>query len=183
MKANDQNRIRTLIERLGRIIASDEWANDINPTQWAALSYLAKANRFSRSPSQVAEFLAATRGTTSQTLKALARKELIREVRSEHDKRSISYDVTNAGLALLDGKNKQQDIASLLNEQEAASLLTGLETITLRTLKQRGMRSFGICRECAHHQKSGRGGYCKLLDEQLSPDEVYQNCHEHALEA
>ena len=31
-------RIRSLIDRLARINAADEWADDINPSQWTALS-------------------------------------------------------------------------------------------------------------------------------------------------
>jgi len=77
MEPASRHHIRELIERLARVSAADEWADDLNPTQKAALAYLARANQYSRSPSQVAEFLAATRGTVSQTLKALARKGLI----------------------------------------------------------------------------------------------------------
>ena len=94
MENKNQHRIRDLIERIARLNSADEWTDDLNPTQWSALSYLSQANQFSRSPSQVAEFMAATRGTVSQTLKALARKELIIEIRSQIDRRWISYDVT-----------------------------------------------------------------------------------------
>jgi DNA-binding MarR family transcriptional regulator len=87
--------ISDLIDRLGRLNAAEEWNGPLNPSQFAALSYLARANRFSRAPSHVADYLATTRGTASQTLKALARKELIAESRLEEDKRSIRYDVTD----------------------------------------------------------------------------------------
>ncbi|MFC6657468.1 MarR family transcriptional regulator [Roseibium salinum] len=96
----DTEIVRDLIDRLSRLIAAEEWNGPLNPSQFAALSYLARANRFSRAPSHVADYLATTRGTASQTLKALARKGLIAETRSQEDKRSIRYDVTDHGIDL-----------------------------------------------------------------------------------
>ena len=78
----DTQTIRDLIDRLTRLAAAEEWNGPLNPSQFAALNYLARANRFSRATSHVADFLATTRGTASQTLKALSRKELIAETSS-----------------------------------------------------------------------------------------------------
>lgn len=180
MPSTDHTRIRDIIDRLGRIIAAEEWNDDINPTQWTALSYLARANRFSRSPSQVSDYMVATRGTVSQTLKALARKGLVEERRSDQDKRSISYSVTGQGLALLEGKNLVEDTASMLSDRQRAALLDGLETLMRNALAQRRSRPFGVCRSCTYHQKSGDGGFCKLLCVPLSPVETGQICHEHS---
>ncbi len=93
----DRQQIRGLITRLARIDAGEGWADDLNPAQRAALDYLGQANRFSRSPSHVAEYLGTTRGTMSQTLKVLVRKGYVTELRSEADKRTISYALTQAG--------------------------------------------------------------------------------------
>lgn len=180
MQTVKQNRIKELINRIARINAADEWAEEINPTQWTALSYLARANRFSRSPSQVADFMTATRGTVSQTLKALAKKGLISEVRSNQDKRSISYSVTNLGDALVHRDSTLHHAVSSLGTDETASLLTGLEDLVRNALKQRGLRAFGVCETCMHHRKSKTGGYCALLQESLSRPETKQICHEHA---
>ncbi|MEM7221969.1 MAG: MarR family transcriptional regulator [Pseudomonadota bacterium] len=180
MSSNDPERITELIYRLGRVMAADEWAEGLNPTQWAALSYLARANKFSRAPSQVSDFMAATRGTVSQTLKALAKKGLISEIPSAQDKRSISYAVTKQGAALLRRPNLVEEAVSSLKASERSSLRAGLETLARTALRQRGSRSFGVCKTCVHHRKVGRGGYCQLLDEPLSPTETTQICHEHA---
>ena len=180
MSTSKQKRIKELIDRLSRIMSADEWGEDINPTQWTALSYLARANRFSRSPSQVSDFMSATRGTVSQTLKALARKGLIAEAPSDHDKRSISYSVTKEGAALLRRTGSIEDAVSSMDEADVSSLLAGLETLARTALKQRGARPFGVCETCVHHQMKARGGYCKLLDEPLSPPETTQVCHEHS---
>ncbi|MEH6525594.1 MAG: MarR family transcriptional regulator [Sneathiella sp.] len=180
MSKLDQNRVKELIDRLARINSADEWAEDINPVQWTALSYLVRANRFSRSPSQVSDFMTATRGTVSQTLKALARKGLVKEVRSDQDKRSISYSVTKQGEALFQKISTIEAAAPLLNDTDMSSLLSGLEMLVRTTLHQRGLRPFGICKTCVYHRKTAQGGFCELLDEPLSIPETTQICHEQS---
>ena len=180
MGMDNNKRIKEMIDRLGRINAADEWGEDINPTQQTALSYLARANRFSRSPSQVAEFMTATRGTVSQTLKVLARKGLITEFRSQLDKRSISYSITEKGKALLQKTTAIEIAVSLLNDDETSLLLGGLETLMRNALKQRGFKAFGICETCRHHLHKSHGLVCDLLGEPLSPKDAKKICHEYS---
>ena len=179
MTNDSQTRIRDLIDRIARLSAADEWSDDINPTQWVALSYLARANRFSRAPSQVAEFMAATRGTVSQTLKALSRKGLISEIRSQADKRWISYSITEQGIAVLNRKTIIDEASANLDNTTARHLADGLETLVRQALANRGQRAFGICVSCRHHKKQGAGGYCMLLQEELSQADSEKICHEH----
>lgn len=179
MSRENETRIRDLIERLGRLIAANEWGDDINPTQWAALSYLAKANRFSRAPSQVADFMSTTRGTVSQTLKALARKGLIDEGRSAKDKRSISYTLTEKGWGFIQNRQNAQDTI-IFDDANASQLEGQLEALLRAVLKSRDLRPFGLCKTCRHNQVTDNGSYCRLLGEVLAVDEVQQICHEHA---
>ncbi len=179
MKQRPRRHILDLIERIARINAADEWSGGLNPTQWTALSYLARANRFSRAPSQVTEFMAATRGTVSQTLKALARKGLIEEIRSETDRRWISYVVTEAGAATLDRSTLAEDALKGLDPSQVDPLADGLEAFLRGALKARGGRPFGLCKTCRHHKSRRTGGYCTLLDEDLAPEETRQICYEH----
>lgn len=179
MKPARSDHLRDLIERLARINAADEWTDDLNPTQWAALSYLARANRFSRSPSQVTEFMSATRGTVSQTLKALSRKGLIEEVRSTVDRRWISYSVTEVGFSALDRTTVIEQAFNHLPEAGQERLAAGLETLLRVALEARGKRPFGQCKSCRHHRPEGKGGFCMLLSEALAPEETEQICHEH----
>ena len=137
-------------------MAAEEWKDEINPSQWAALSYLAEANRFSRAPSQVAEYMSATRGTVSQTLKTLARKGFIEEVRSDTDKRSISYSVTKKGKKLVEQRHELEDTFHLSDEALTNALAEGLEALVRNALKKRGQRPFGVCKTCDHNRKSKR---------------------------
>jgi len=180
MKPDSKIRIKELVDRLGRVSAANEWDNDLNPTQSAALSYLARANRLSRSPSQVSEFLTATRGTVSQTLKALARKGLISETRSEEDRRSITYSITEKGMEHFRKIGVIEHAAAQLEHTESEALILGLEALVHNALGQRGYRAFGVCKTCIHHHKRTDGGYCKLLGEPLASAEAEQICFEHA---
>lgn len=171
--------LRDLLDRLARIIASEAWSDDLNPTQHAALNYLACANRFSRSPSHVADYLCATRGTVSQTLKALARKGLVEEMKSETDRRSIEYRLTRQGETVAVSTSTLDDVVSSLPPSEVDKLTDGLSSLVRQTIAKQGGRSFGVCRTCVHHQKRGSQGWCALLDVDLDPEASSQICHEH----
>lgn len=178
MITHHHNQIRALIERLARLSESEDWAGELNPAQMAALSYLSNANRFSRAPSHVAAFSGSTRGTVSQTLRALERKGLVTEARSQNDRRSISYSVTAEGRDLaMSGKALDKAIVSLSPDRVQA-LEQGLGDVLRTLLAVQGGRSFGLCRLCRHHERRGSAGYCHLLKVDLEQAETDQICHE-----
>ena len=74
------DKIANLINRLGRSIHCRQFAQGLNPAQWESLRFLARANRYSRTPSALAEYLRTTKGTASQTLKSLESKGYVRRV-------------------------------------------------------------------------------------------------------
>jgi DNA-binding MarR family transcriptional regulator len=174
--------IPALVLRLARLAEADDWARRLNPAQAAALDFLARANRFSRSPSHLAEWLGTTRGTVSQTLKALAARGLVAEEQAPRDRRSISYALTEAGRAAL-GQDAalQRDIAALPQAQAIATA-DALATLLRARLARRNWRAFGLCRICRHHMPDpgGETGYCRLLQVALAAGEPAQICAEHA---
>ena len=172
-------RIRALMNRLARLDNASSWSGDLNPVQRSALEYIRDANRFSRSPSHVAEFLGTTRGTMSQTLKALLRKGFVEEVRSESDKRSISYALTRAGSAVL----KEDGVIALaltkLMDQEVIELENRLSQTLRQALKLNGGKSFGQCNTCRYHDTSKGAAFCQLLSLPLSSEDSEKICIEH----
>ena len=60
-----------LLLQVGRLIQAEGYDGELSPAQWMALRFFARANPFSRTPSAFAEFQATTRGTATQTIKAL----------------------------------------------------------------------------------------------------------------
>lgn len=176
---DQRHHLRALLDRLARVASTEDWQADLNPAQGSALAYLGRANRFSRAPSQVADYLGTTRGTVSQTLKALQRKGLIRDTPDGADRRRIAYAVTSEGRALLERPRVADRVMAELGEADAAALERGVTALLHAMLKARDGRSFGICRSCRHHRDDGHGRHCALLDVALTPDEAGQICHEH----
>lgn len=173
----ETNDLRAMIHRLARLISVEDRIGDLNPAQTRALEYLARANRFSRAPSHVAEYLDTTRGTVSQTLKALERKGLITAGANPEDRRSVSYDLT------VDGSNRaarQSAVAAALDNLSPAArtaLDEGLRGALDAVVALRGSRSFGICGLCQHHESHPGGRRCLLLNEALAPPEAAQICY------
>src|SRR5690606_35235118 len=105
-----------LIDRLDRLARSGEAAGDLNPAQWEALRFIARANRFSRTPAALAEYLGSTRGTTSQTLIALEQKGQITRQTNARDRRSVTLALTTLGERNL----KSDPILALASDLAAA---------------------------------------------------------------
>src|SRR3546814_7076019 len=58
-------RVIVLLDRLSRLTRELQFVDGLNPAQWEALRFLATANKYSRSPTALAEYLGATKGTVS----------------------------------------------------------------------------------------------------------------------
>jgi DNA-binding MarR family transcriptional regulator len=170
--------IRGLINRLARLDAAKAWNGDLNPTQHAVLDYLGRANRFSRSPSHVAEYLGSTRGTVSQSFKSLVQKGYVTERRSALDRRTISFTLTASGQDIVMAGNSLTDALADSPADLKTVLLASLKMVLGEMLSQNAGRPFGICASCTHHEPTSDGGFCKLLSETLVPSETSQICYE-----
>ncbi|WP_322866773.1 MarR family transcriptional regulator [Aquicoccus sp. G2-2] len=169
--------LTTLLDRLARLHLQERRDDDLNPAQRAALDYLARANRFSRMPSAVADYLAATRGTVSQTLKTLARKGLIHEHTPPGDKRARRYDLTAEGQRLCAHPSTAE---ITLSADDAAEAEATLRALLKAMLDARDRRSFGVCKTCRYHGARNDAPYCNLLQLALTNEETTQICVEHA---
>lgn len=173
------------LERLARFGEADAGGAPVNPAQWEALRYLARANRFSRTPAALADYLASTRGTVSQTLIALEQKGLVERIRSSRDRRSVDIALTAAGTAVLD----RDPLHSLANDicrgagPHLDALLAGLRGTLRRRIARNGGRAFGVCGSCLHFRLDARPGHdaphhCALLDAHLSDADSGSICAE-----
>lgn len=169
--------IAAVLDRLARVQAALRRAEGLTDAQVAALGYLARANRFSRSPSAVADYLATTRGTASQTLKSLADKGLMREHALPEDKRLRRYDLTEAGQAVAGRLAAAQPYGAF---SQPAEMLDALKSVLQRGLAALGGRTFGLCRTCDHHRMGPGGAHCALLSVPLTAAEADQLCQDHA---
>jgi len=177
------DRDTTLLERLARVIQNEAHHAGLKPTQWEALRYLARANRFSRSPGALTAYLGMTKGTVSQTLHALERKGLVEKKTAPTDRRGVAIDVTPAGTALLgeDPLEETQAAIGRLPAKDRAALAEALEKLLKTMLERRGGRPFGACRTCIHFRRGHAEGaphFCALLAEPLSEEDSTLICAE-----
>ena len=161
-----------LIERIGRVLRAGDHATGLNPAQAEALRYLARANRFSRTPAALADFLGSTRGTVSQTLLALEAKGLIERQANARDGRSVTLELTKAGTEFL-RTDPVRTLAAAVDASGAdARLADHLEATLREAIARRGGRAFGACHACRHFRRDQRKGatphHCALLDEPLT---------------
>lgn len=175
------------LERLARLMRAQEHDDGLNPAQWEALRYLDRANRFSNSPGALTRYLGATKGTISQTVKALERKGFITKAEREGEKRSVTLALTPKGAAALvrDPWAHLADAAEDLGGKTRRRLAKGLRELLDAELKRGHHLSFGLCATCRYFREKGRDRdpegphHCMLLNVPLSANDSQHICVEH----
>lgn len=180
-------RLHELIQRLANVLRAEERligkTHGLQPVQLQVLAYLAEANRYSNSPSAAAEYFGLSKGSMSQTLGVLQDKALIEVEHDASDGRRSHLELTRLGREIA----ARLPVAAL---REAcappaafAGLADGLEQLLRVVQRQRGGRSFGVCKTCRHFGVVGTGAMCKLTGEPLVREQTEKICREHDLAA
>jgi DNA-binding MarR family transcriptional regulator len=175
------------LERLSRLMRAAEFGDNLNPAQWEALRFLARANRFSNSPGALTRYLGATKGTISQTVKALERKELIEKTERPGEKRSVVLRLTRAGNDMMakDPWSALTRSLEALGGKTRRRMEKGLAEMLAQEIARRVAPSFGSCATCRFWRADARTGdaqgphVCMLFDEPLSEAEATQICIAH----
>jgi DNA-binding MarR family transcriptional regulator len=174
-----------LIDRLERLARAGEQVGRLNPAQWEALRYFARANRFSRTPAALADYLASTRGTISRTLASLEAKGYVAREPSARDGRSVEFALTVAGDRVL----KHDPLLATARDIEQATggdlaaLLDSLRQTLRNAIARNQGHAFGACYTCRHFRAHVRPStrtphHCALLDEPLSEADSRAICSE-----
>jgi DNA-binding MarR family transcriptional regulator len=158
---------------------------ELQPIQVSALIYLSRCNRYSNTPLAVTDYLGLTKGTVSQSLKALEAKGLIEKVQDPHDRRSVHLQLTAPARELLAAVAPPQFlVAALAQMGERAQALEELFGDLLRQIQRsQDVPGFGLCRTCRFHQQRDGAPFCGLTQEPLLPAEVELICREHQPQA
>ena len=175
-----------MLERLARLMRASEHDGDLNPAQWEALRYLARANRFSNSPAALTRYLGATKGTISQTVMALDRKGYIAKAVRPVEKRSVTLTLTAKG----EEKLKQDPWTRLtididkLGGKTRRRLGQGLAAVLSAELKRGELKSFGFCKTCRFFRSGDKNSAdesdrCILFDQPLTISDATRLCVEH----
>ena len=173
-----------LLDRMGRIAHGLQFALGLNPAQWEALRFLARANRYSRSPSALAEFLGTTKGTASQTLIALESKGFVKRTRRASDRRSVDLEVTPAGLELIeqDPMDLVLEAATRLSRDECEAMNAALGQLVKNLQRSIGLPEFGPCLDCVHFRQDNVEPEaqtvcrCALSEDVLASHDLNQVC-------
>ncbi len=175
------------LERVARLMRSAEFELGLNPAQWEALRYVARANRFSNSPIALTKFLGATKGTISQTLIALERKGLITKSKREGERRSIALGITDEGTEFLmqDPWRQLVCVASDFKPKQINTLGKTTGKLLKSELDKKQLPSFGVCQTCRFFREKGASKkiegphFCLLFEQGLSKKEIKKICCEH----
>ena len=171
-----------IIERLGALLRAEGRAagkaRGLQPVQIHALAYLARCNRYSDTPTALAEYLGVTKGTASQTVNVLERGGWIAKHLDPDDGRQVRLALTRSGRSLhrqLVPPPRMREALRVGGDVESA-----LEEVLRRVQRARGGRTFGICHTCRFFRR-GRGGkrQCGLTGEPLTEADGDKICREH----
>jgi DNA-binding MarR family transcriptional regulator len=175
-------RLSFLMERFAWLISTSGQSAGLRPVHWEVLRFLAKANRFSRSPGALTEYLGSTKGTVSQTVQALERRGLVARQSVAGDGRAVELNLTAGGEEALrnDPIAMLEAVVAGLAPTDRQEIERILEAVLKGLLDRRGRKPFGICRECRYLQTDRDGNHhCGLLDVALEAADTGQLCHEY----
>lgn len=172
------DRIAELLVHVGRAARSEDARSELTAAQWTCLRFFARANGSTRTPSAFASFQVTTRGTASQIIKSLERRGLITRTRSERDRRSVFFDLTERGGAMLtqDPLRDLIGVIDALGSAERDRFLATLSRVASVLALRRDMPAFGTCRDCSHFGTSGDAAFCACMAAELAAEETTKLC-------
>jgi len=173
-----------LLIQIGRLAYAESGKAGLTPTQWMALRYFARANRFSRTVSAFADYHATTRGTVSQTVKTLTDRGYLSRRRSETDGRSVRFDLTEQGRDVI-AADPLARLIGLIEELQPDALeafavqVSGIASDLSEAL---GRPGFGPCKRCrfldedSRSAESARSPRCRYVGQTLEPSDLAGLC-------
>lgn len=134
-KARRAEALAELVDQASRAVYSASYLAGLNPAQWNALRYLNSAQASGRTIKAFSTYHRVTDSAASQTISALARKQLVEKHRDPADGRAFLLELTPAGQALLAADPLQHLAAAFETLSEAELRAAGLIlTAVLRKL-------------------------------------------------
>ena len=175
-----------LIERISTLLRAEQRKKysslGLQPVHVQALDYLASCNRFSDTPAALTEYLGLTKGTVSQTLQVLVRKEYIEKQQDKVDKRIVHLNMLPAGSELLQNLTPfdvflkaEEAIANKQFDSISAALYEALPALQ----SVNGKNTFGQCKSCITFSEENNHYYCLLMQQPLDQSDIEKICREY----
>lgn len=176
-------RLHQFTERLSSLFRSElraqATAGGLKLIQLEALIYLGMANKYSDTLLAMTDYFGVTKGTMSQSLKALVGRGLVEKVPDENDGRVTHCLLTDTGKELVQAAYPLSSFSGLSPEESLAAE-KGLEQVLRALQKSRQFRSFGLCRSCRFfEEREDQRTFCGLTKEPLSKSDAAKICREH----
>lgn len=178
--------------KIGLAIKSRSWSRSglygLNPTQAQILIYLNTRYQPAIGLSQIANALAVTPATASDSVSALVRKLLVTKRDNALDGRAIALELSDRGRQMVEKISDWTDFLAsaveVLDRDEHRVFVKGLTKI-IRTLQQRGEIPVSrMCVTCsyfspnAHHDRASPH-HCNFIDAPFGDQELRLECADH----
>ncbi len=175
-----------IIDRISGLVGAVERRQclvlGLQPIHVRILEYLAQCNQRSDTSASVVEYFGLTKGTVSQSLQVLERKDLIGREVDPDDRRISHLHLTREGhriLASLKPLNEFCDAKQYMSD----NLIQNLEPLLLVLLtslqKANDVKSFGVCYSCDYFQEAEGHYVCGLTDVPLEQKQIDKICRDH----
>lgn len=176
-----------LIEYMAALIRSEERKRctelKLQLVHFQVLEYLSHCNKYSDTPVAITNYLGMTRGTVSQSLILLEKRELIKKTQDQVDRRVFHIQILTKGLNILEEAKPTDFFKKATAIFEKTTIATGGEEIFIAALtalqKANNSYSFGICKSCKNFTEKSTGFFCELTQEKLSKSDSEKICQEH----
>ena len=173
-----------IFQRTVWLAYSEGQAGNLTRPQWAALRFFGRATRYSRTLTAFADYRATSLGSASQTLQVLVTRGLLLRSTSDNDRRSVRFDLTEEGWALLEAAPATELVRAIsaLPSAEMVRLRELLETLHSSIVEVRERSSLGICRACGSfkesfdQQQASPGRFCSRAKGELSNTDFEKLC-------
>ncbi|MGR8929796.1 MAG: MarR family winged helix-turn-helix transcriptional regulator [Gammaproteobacteria bacterium] len=175
-----------LIERISSLLRSEERkkyaAIGLQPVHGQVLEYLAKCNRHSNTHASVAEYLGLTKGTVSQSIQLLERKQLLTKSPDTLDGRVVHLNLTEAGRRLivaLQPLDIFKQAEAKISRREFDTIDSALKSTLHLLQKVNQNKSFGLCKSCHYFGVEKNHYLCSLTDQALDREDTDKICKDH----
>jgi DNA-binding MarR family transcriptional regulator len=149
--------------------------NQLQLVHLEILQYLSICNRYSNTTQAICRYLGQTKGTVSQSIKELEKKNLIAKEQDQEDKRIYHLDLTGDGKRICRRVQSKLQVKHLPNSQE----LQALEQMLSKLQVQNNFKGFGICANCKFNRKiDSNFFFCELTQQKLESQQKTKICNE-----